>query len=71
MKGKENETPEDISFKNEGEMGFFFLFIHLFICTYIVGPISFPCPPPPFPPHFQAEPVLPFSPSLLKRRHKQ
>jgi hypothetical protein len=26
---------------------FFGLFIHLFICAYIVWPISSPCPPPP------------------------
>jgi hypothetical protein len=53
----------------------FFFFIHVFICAYIVSVISPPCPPLlsslPYPPHFQAEPVLPFSPILLKIRHKQ
>jgi hypothetical protein len=52
-----------------------FFFIHLFICAYIVWAVSPPCPPPPPspppPPRFQAEPILPFSPILLKRRHKQ
>jgi Flp pilus assembly protein TadB len=50
-------------------------FIHLFICAYIVWAISHPCPlPPPSPLHplcFHAEPVLPSSPILLKKRHKQ
>jgi hypothetical protein len=33
-----------------GEVNFFvFLFIHIFICTYIVWVISPPCPPPPSP----------------------
>jgi hypothetical protein len=45
----------------------FFFFIHLFICAYIVRAISPSCPTPlgpssPQPPHFQAEPVLHFSP---------
>jgi hypothetical protein len=48
--------------------------IHLFICAYIVWAISPPCLPPlASPPNlspFQADPVLPFSPILLKRRHK-
>jgi hypothetical protein len=37
----------------------------------LFGP-SLPLPPPSalHPPRFQAEPVLPFSPILLKRRHK-
>jgi hypothetical protein len=52
-----------------------FFFIHLFICAYIVWALSPPCllppPSPPHPPRFQAEPILPFSPILLKRRHKQ
>jgi hypothetical protein len=59
--------------------GFFFfffgLFIHLFICAYIVWAIFPPCSPAPsfspYPPHFQAEPVLHSSPILLKSRHKQ
>jgi hypothetical protein len=51
----------------------FFFFIYIFICAYIVWVISPPAPPPPpspsYPdlPCFQAEPVLPFSPILLKR----
>jgi hypothetical protein len=48
--------------------------IHLLTYAYIVWVISPPCPsPPPFsptPPSFQAEPVLPLSLILLKRRHK-
>jgi hypothetical protein len=40
-------------------------FIHLSICTYTVWAIS------PHPPRFQAEPILPFSPILMKRKHKQ
>jgi hypothetical protein len=39
--------------------------IHLFTCAYIVWVISPHCPS-----CFQAKPVLPFSPLLLKRRHK-
>jgi hypothetical protein len=48
-----------------------FFFIHLFIYAYIVWAISPPCPLPSLPhlPCFQAEPVLPFSPILLKSRH--
>jgi hypothetical protein len=53
---------------------FLFLIIHLFTCAYIVWVISPPCltslPFPPFPPHFQTEPVLPLSLILLKKRHK-
>jgi hypothetical protein len=49
--------------------------VYLFICAYIVWDISPLCPPPlpssPHPPRFQAGPVLPSSPILLKRRHKQ
>jgi hypothetical protein len=42
---------------------FFLLFIHLFICVYIV------CTTPPrHHSHFQAKPVLPSSPILLKRK---
>jgi hypothetical protein len=50
---------------------FFFvcLFIHLLICAYIVWAISPRCCP--HPSHFQAEPGLPSSPILFKRRHKQ
>jgi hypothetical protein len=47
-------------------------FILLFTCAYIVWVISPPCPPPlpspPFPPQFQAGPVLPLSLVLLKKR---
>jgi hypothetical protein len=40
------------------------MFIH-----WVISP-SYPLPPSSFPPlHFQAEPVLLFSPILLKRRH--
>jgi hypothetical protein len=50
-----------------------FFFIHLFIWAYIVLAISLTttCPLHLPPPCFQAESVLPFSPILLKRRHKQ
>jgi hypothetical protein len=55
------------------EMALFFksfLFIYSPVHT-LLGPFL-PLPSPPAcPPHFQAEPVLPFSPILLKRRHKQ
>jgi hypothetical protein len=53
----------------------FIYLIHLFICAYIVWAI-YPsytpstCSPPKPPFHFQAEPVLPLSLILLKRRHK-
>jgi hypothetical protein len=46
--------------------------INLFTCTHI-GSFLLPAPylpPPPSPLHFQAEPVLPLSLILLKRRHK-
>jgi hypothetical protein len=43
-----------------------FFLIHLFICAYIVWAILSPISP-----HFQAEPFLPFSLIVLKRRHKQ
>jgi hypothetical protein len=63
---------------SHGQVGnwvYSFIYIHLFICAYIVWAISPPCPLPPssspFPPRFQEEPVLPSSPNLLKRRHKQ
>jgi hypothetical protein len=53
----------------------FFFFINLFTYAYIVWAISPPCPllllSSPHPSRFQAELVLPFSPILLKRRHKQ
>jgi hypothetical protein len=53
---------------------FFFLFIYSHVHT-LFGPFLPPCPLPPLcpptPSRFQAEPVLPFSPVLLKRRHKQ
>jgi hypothetical protein len=46
-------------------------FMHLFTCAYIVWAISPPSRSPLYPPCFQAEPVLPFSQILLKRRCKQ
>jgi hypothetical protein len=52
---------------------FFFFYFYLFTCAYIALVISPPDPHPhslPSPPHFQAEPVLPLSLILLKRRHK-
>jgi hypothetical protein len=51
---------------------FILFFIHLFMCAYTVW-ARIPCPLPvsSISPRFQAEPVLPFSPILLKRRHKQ
>jgi hypothetical protein len=42
------------------------------MCIHCLGHLSPHLLPPPFPPHpprFQAEPVLPSSPILLKRRH--
>jgi hypothetical protein len=50
-----------------------FFFICLFICVYVVGAISLPCPllPPCHLPHVQLEPVLLLSSILLKGRHKQ
>jgi hypothetical protein len=51
----------------------FFLFIYSYVHTLLRSFLpSFPstCPSP-HPSRFQAEPVLPFSPILLKRRHKQ
>jgi hypothetical protein len=49
--------------------------IHLFTCVYIVWATSPPyllhAPSPHHPPHFQAEPVLPISLILLKRKYKQ
>jgi hypothetical protein len=52
----------------------FLFFIHLFTCAHIVWVISPPCPSPPtsppLPTSSQAEPVLPLSIILLKRRHK-
>jgi hypothetical protein len=51
-----------------------FFIIHLVTCAYIVWVISPPASCPhsllPTPPCFQAEPVLPLSLILLKRRHK-
>jgi hypothetical protein len=50
-----------------------FFFIHLFTCA-CVGPFlphAFHLLHFPHPAHFQAEPVLPFSPVLLKQRHKK
>jgi hypothetical protein len=55
--------------KNKNEIIF-----HLFTYAYIVWVISSPCSPPqlyrPLHPHFKAEPVLPLSLILLKKRHK-
>jgi hypothetical protein len=52
----------------------FFKIIHLFTYACIVWVISLPSPSStllsPFPPHFQAEPILPLSLILLKKRHK-
>jgi hypothetical protein len=52
----------------------FFIIIHLLTCAYIVWVISSPCPSSPASPSSplpnQAEPVLPLSLILLKRRHK-
>jgi hypothetical protein len=48
----------------------FLLFIYSFVHTLFepfLPPVPRPLPLPPIPPHFQAEPVLPFSPILLKR----
>jgi hypothetical protein len=54
---------------------FIFIIIHLFTCGYIVWVISLPCllplPYPSLSPRFQAEPILHFSPVLLKSRNKQ
>jgi hypothetical protein len=47
-------------------------FIHMCIhCLGHFSPLPLPPPSPPHPLHFQAEPVLPSSPILLKRRHKK
>jgi hypothetical protein len=57
---------------HESKFIYLFVFIHLFTYAYIVWVISPPDPPQsaPHPPGFQAEPVLPLSLILLKRRHK-
>jgi hypothetical protein len=49
-------------------------YINIFICAYIESILPpAPCPLPFLlhPTHFQEEPVLPYSPIFLKRRHKQ
>jgi hypothetical protein len=46
----------------------FYSFIH--VCIHF-SPLPLPSPSALLPPCFQAEPVLPFSPILLTRRHKQ
>jgi hypothetical protein len=51
----------------------FLKIIHLFTCAYIgsflpPAPLSYPLPSSP--PQFQADPVLPLSLILLKKRHK-
>jgi hypothetical protein len=44
-------------------------FIH--ICEHYLGHFSLPPPPPSYPPPpFQAEPILPLSLIVLKRKHK-
>jgi hypothetical protein len=49
----------------------------LFFFSYVrtmLGPFLPPAPDPsvfPSPPHFQSEPILPFSPILLKSRQKK
>jgi hypothetical protein len=73
-KGKENNS-HSVSRKEFRYANIFFIIIiHLFTCAYIVGVISPPTtrphPLPLNPPHIQAEPVLPLSLILLKRRHK-
>jgi hypothetical protein len=55
---------------------FYFIFLRLLTCLYIVcatPPLPQPPPPPPLPPpHPQAQPVLSScSPTLLKRKHKR
>jgi hypothetical protein len=57
---------------------FFFFKIFLFICSHVhtlFGPFlpsaPHPLSLPSIPTCFQAEPALPFSPVLLKRRNKQ
>jgi hypothetical protein len=47
-------------------------FFPLFIYSYVHTLFGSLLPPDPLPPRsfFQAEPILPFSPILLKRRHK-
>jgi hypothetical protein len=42
-----------------------FFFLHLFTCAYIVWVNSPPCPP-----QFHADPILPLSLILLKKRYK-
>jgi hypothetical protein len=51
----------------------FILFIYSHVCTLFGSFYPCPLPPPslPLPPHFQGEPVLCFSPVVLKSRHKQ
>jgi hypothetical protein len=45
-------------------LNFILSFLHLLTCVYIVCATPAPC-------HFQAEPGLPSSPILLKRKHEQ
>jgi hypothetical protein len=49
------------------------LYSYIHMCIHCLGHFSPMSPITSYPPlpHFQAEPVLPFSPILLKRRHKQ
>jgi hypothetical protein len=51
----------------------FLLFIYSHVHTFLghFSPLPLPVPFRPNPPHFQAEPVLHFSPVPLKSRHKQ
>jgi hypothetical protein len=61
------ERDQKTNFKNSTIHSMFFKNFNSFIymCIHCLGHFS-----PPFPPRFQAEPVLPLSLILLKRRHK-
>jgi hypothetical protein len=61
-------TPPDFFFCWVFSFFIFYSFIHM--CIHCLGHIS-PLPPTSTSPHFQAEPGLPLSLILLKRRHKQ
>jgi hypothetical protein len=71
----EDEILRPISFG--AHRSFFFIFyslIHMNTHIHMCGQCMHPPPTPslsPHPPRFQEEPVLPFSPILFKRRHKQ
>jgi hypothetical protein len=53
-----------ILLRDEKSKTHFFLYSFIHMCIHCLGHFC------PHPPHFQAEPVLPSSPILLKRRHK-